>query len=128
MLAKEIMVRDVVTISCTATLRQAISLMKKNGIKCLVVDKRHANDAYGMITYSTIVKTISAESGDIDLINVYDVYTKPVLSVGEDLDVRYVARLMTDYGVKRVLVCNNNDLSGLITMHDLVGEIMKTVD
>ncbi len=128
MLAKELMVRDVVTVDCRATLRDAIRLMKQNNIKCLVVDKRHPNDAYGMVTYSTIVKTVSAEAGDIDLINVYDVYTKPVLSVGEDLDVKYVARLMTEYQVKRVLVCNNNEMSGLITMHDIVGEIMTTIE
>lgn len=128
MLAKDLMVRDVVTIEPTATLRQAISLMKKHQIKCLVVDKRNANDAYGMVTYSTVVKTVSAESGDIDLINVYDVYTKPVLSVGEDLNIKYVARLMTEYQVKRVLVCNNNEMSGLITMHDIVGEIMTGVE
>ncbi len=128
MLAKDLMVRDVVTIKPTATLRQAISQMKKHQIKCLVVEKRNPNDAYGMVTYSTVVKTVSAESGDIDLINVYDVYTKPVLAVGEELDIKYVARLMTEYQVKRVLVCNNNEMSGLITMHDIVGEIMTGVE
>ncbi|MCH8551663.1 MAG: CBS domain-containing protein [Natronospirillum sp.] len=128
MLAKDLMVRNVITVDCRATLRDAIRLMKEHKIKCLVVNKRHPNDAYGMVTYSTIVKTVAAESGDIDLINVYDVYTKPLLTVAEDLDVKYVARMMIDYQVKRVLVCNNNDMSGLITMHDIVGEIMKTVD
>ncbi len=130
MLAKDIMVKqsDVITVKATATLREAISLMKKHRVKCLVVDKRDAHDAYGMVTYSTIVKTVSAESGDIDLINVYDVYSKPVLTVAEDLKVKYVARLMTEYEVKRLLVCNNNEMSGLITMHDIVGEIMEGID
>lgn len=128
MLAKDIMVRNVVTIDATATLREAISLMKKHRVKCLIVNKRNANDAYGVVTYSTIIKTVSSESGDIDLINVYDVYTKPMISVGEDLNVKYVARLMTDFRVKRVLVINNNEMAGLITMHDIVGEIMRGVD
>ncbi|MEX0584895.1 MAG: CBS domain-containing protein [Natronospirillum sp.] len=128
MLAKDLMVQNVVTIDPTATLREAISLMKKHQIKCLVVNKRRPDDAYGMISYSTIIKTVSAQDGDIDLINVYDVYTKPVLSVGEDLNIKYVARLMTEYQVKRILVCNNNEMCGLITMHDIVGEIMKGVD
>lgn len=92
------------------------------------MNKRRSDDAYGMITYSTIVKTVSAEDGDIDLINVYDVYTKPILAVGESLNIKYVARLMTEYQVKRILVTNDNELSGLLTMHDIVGEIMKGVD
>lgn len=128
MLAKDLMIKDVVTIDPTATLRMAISLMKKHRVKCLVVNKRRPDDAYGMITYSTIVKTVSAEDGDIDLINVYDVYTKPILAVGESLNIKYVARLMTEHEVKRVLVSNDNELSGLLTMHDIVGEIMKGVD
>ncbi|KAA0012547.1 CBS domain-containing protein [Billgrantia pellis] len=128
MLVKDIMKRDVVTVSPFATLRDALSLMKRHNLKCLVVEQQDAHDAWGLITYTNILKTIVAENGDIDLINVYDVCAKPAIGVGESLDVRHVASLMTDSVVKRVLVLNDNQLLGLVTMDDIVGTVLDMIE
>ncbi|WP_163576979.1 CBS domain-containing protein [Halomonas faecis] len=128
MLVKDIMMRDVVTVSPFATLRDALSLMKKHNLKCLVVEQQDAHDAWGLITYTNVLKTIVAEAGDIDLINVYDVCAKPAIGVGESLDVRHVARLMTDSVVKRVLVLDDNELVGLVTMDDIVGTVLDMIE
>jgi len=81
MLVKDIMQADVVTISPLATLREAMDQMKRHKVKSLVVERRDEHDAYGIVTYTTILRTIIAEEGDIDLVNVYDVCTKPVITV-----------------------------------------------
>lgn len=128
MLVQDVMVRDVVTISPFATLRDALSLMKRKGLKSLVVDKNHDHDAYGLITYTNIVKTVIAESGDIDLLNVYDVCVKPALTVGKSLAVRHVAELMAQHRIKRILVLEDNTLIGLVTMDDMVDTLLKEVD
>jgi len=127
-LVRDVMVTDVVMISPFATLRDALSMMKRNSLKSLVVDKNHAHDAYGLITYTNIVKTVIAESGDIDLLNVYDVCAKPVLTVGKSLAVRHVAEMMSQHRVKRILVVEDNDLAGLVTMDDLVEALLQDID
>src|SRR5690606_38819463 len=99
----EVMITEVVTVSPYATIREALSLMKKHQLKSLVVEKRSDADAYGLITYTNILKTIISEEGDIDLLNVYDVCAKPALSVGKSLGVRHVATLMTEHKVKRLI-------------------------
>lgn len=128
MLVKDVMVKEVVTISPFATLREAMSLMKRYNLKSLVVDKNGSSDAYGLITYTNIVKTVIAESGDIDLLNVYDVCAKPALTVGESLAVRHVASLMTKNRIKRILVVNDNDLTGLVTMDDIVDVLLEEIE
>ncbi|QTF91700.1 CBS domain-containing protein [Halomonas sp. BM-2019] len=128
MLVKDIMMRDVVTVSPFATLRDALALMKQHNLKSLVVEQQDPHDAWGLITYTNILKTIVAENGDIDLINVYDVCAKPAIGVGESLDVRHVARLMTDSIVKRVLVLEDNRLLGLVTMDDIVGTVLDLIE
>ncbi|MGT0150533.1 CBS domain-containing protein [Vibrio metschnikovii] len=45
MLVKDVMIRDVVTISPFAKLREAMMLMKKHHLKSLVVEQQNANDA-----------------------------------------------------------------------------------
>lgn len=128
MLVKDIMVRDVVTVSPFATIRDAMRVMKQRGVKSLVVDKRDQHDAYGIITYTNILKTIVAEEGDIDLINVYDISAKPALTISRELDVKHAARMMVNLGIRRLLVTATNELAGIVTMNDIVGAILDMAD
>jgi len=124
MLVKDIMQTEVVTISPLATLREAMAKMRRHKVKSLVVERRDEHDAYGMITYSAILRTIVSEEGDIDLINVYDVCTKPALIVPQMMDVKYVARMMIAQFQRRVVVLESGNLVGLVTMNDIVGEVL----
>lgn len=122
------MVREVVTISALETIREAMRKMRRHGVKSLVVEKAHPHDAYGIITYTTILRTIVAEEGDIDLVNVYDVAAKPVITVPADLEIKYLARLMVSQGLRRIVVLRNNELEGIVTINDLVGSILEMAD
>lgn len=128
MLVKEIMRKDVVLVKPFASLREAMMLMKKHNVKSLIMDKRHEHDAYGILTYTTLLKTIVSEDGDIDLVNVFDVAAKPVLTVSRELEVKHVAHLMVNQGIRRVAVTLNNELEGIITMDDIVGVIINAVE
>ncbi|MDR0665279.1 MAG: CBS domain-containing protein [Helicobacteraceae bacterium] len=128
LLVKDIMMRDVVMVSPFATLREAMALMNKHKLKALVMEKRHEHDAYGILTYTTLLRYIVAEEGDIDLINVYDVAAKPAMTVSRELEIKHVARLMVNQGIRRIVVTLNNKIEGLITMDDIVGVILKSVE
>ena len=128
MLVQDLMVRDVATISPTATIREAMQTMKARRVKSLVVERRDAHDVYGIITYTNILKTIVAEEGDIDLINVYDVCAKPAITISAKADVKYAARQMVNMKLRRLLATEGDDLAGIITMSDIVGTIVQMVD
>ncbi len=125
---EDLMVRDVVSISCMATLRDAMNRMRERSVKSLVVEKRHDSDAFGLITYTTVLRTIVQEEGDVDLINVYDVATKPALSVPAQLEVRHAVSMMLNFDIKRLVVTSNNELRGIITMNDIVGAILEKTE
>lgn len=129
---KQILVKEVMTpkekvimISPYARVRELLSLMQNRSVKSVVVDRTTPHDAYGIVTYTSILNAIFAEDGDIDLINVYDIAAKPVIQVSQELDVRYAARLMVRYGINRLLVCEGNELSGLVSMNDIVAVLMR---
>ncbi len=127
-LVEELMVKDVITVSCMATLREAMDLMRKHRVKSLVVEKRTDSDAWGIVTYTTILRTVMQEEGDVDLVNVYDLATKPALSVPRQLEVRHAVKMMLDFDVKRLLVASNNELEGILTMNDIVSAILEKVE
>lgn len=127
-LVGDMMVYDVVTISCMATLREAMEMMRDQAVKSLVVEKRHESDAWGIVTYTTILRTVVQEEGDVDLINVYDIASKPAVTVPRQLEVRYAVQMMLDLDIKRVIVSSNNELEGILTMHDIVSAILEKVE
>jgi signal-transduction protein with cAMP-binding, CBS, and nucleotidyltransferase domain len=128
MLVQDLMVRNVATISPLATLRAAMQAMKARRVKSLVVERRDAHDVYGIITYTNILKTIVAEEGDIDLINVYDVCAKPAITISAQAHVKHAAGLMVNMRLRRLLAMEGNDLVGIITMNDIVGSILQMAD
>lgn len=128
MIVKDVMIHDVVTISPFATLREALGVLKSRNIKSLVVDKQSEHDSYGLITFTNILKTVIAEDGDIDLLNVYDVCAKPALTVGQSLGLKHVAALMVQQHVKRLVVVNDNDLVGFITMNDIMDQLLSRIE
>lgn len=125
---EDTMISEVVTISPMATLREAMMKMRQHQVKSLVVEKRHEADAYGILTYTTILKTIVQQDGDVDLINVYDIATKPAMSVPRQLEVRHAVNLMVNFNIKRLVVSSNNQLEGILTMNDIVGAILEKLE
>ncbi len=125
---EDLMKSEVVTISPLATLREAMQLMRQHSVKSVVVEKRTDSDAWGILTYTTVLKTIVQEDGDVDLINVYDIASKPALTVPRQLGVRHAVSLMVNFGIKRLIVASNNELEGILTMNDIVGAILEKLE
>ena len=117
-----------VVTSAMSTVREALSLMKEHQVRSVIVDKGTEDGAYGLLTFKNILQSIVAEDGDIDLLNVYDIASTPAFSVSAKLDVKYAARMMVKHSIKRLLVLDNNELHGILTMTDIIGILMDSVE
>lgn len=129
-LVKEVMTpkEKLVLVEPMGTVREALQLMKKHSVRSLIVEKSSPNGAYGLLTFKNILQSIVAEDGDIDLLNVFDIATTPAFSVSSELDVRYASKMMVNASIKRLLVIDNNELYGILTMTDIIGILMESVD
>lgn len=117
-----------IMISPMATVREALNLMKVHKVRSVIVDKTKPDSAYGLLTFKNILQSIVAEDGDIDLLNVYDIAATPAISVSSKLNVKYAARMMVRSSIKRLLVLDNNELHGILTMTDIIGILMDSVE
>ncbi len=124
MIVQDIMKRNPLMIDPLSSLREALAIMKDKKVKSLVVNKQNPNDAYGIITYTSVLKAIVAEDGDIDLLNVYDVYAKPAITISKYVDIKHAARLMVNHSIKRIVVADSNEIEGLVTMTDIIENLM----
>lgn len=119
--AVDIMTKDVVTIRGSATVAEAVQLMKTRGWRSLIVERRHPQDAYGIISESDIVHKVIAYGKDPTQVRVYEIMTKPCIVVNPDLGVEYVARLFADHKLHRAPVIQG-ELLGIISVSDIINK------
>ena len=117
-----------ITISPMATVRDALKMMRENKVRSIIVEKNGENGAYGLVTFKNILQSIVAEDGDIDLLNVYDIASVPAISVSAKLNVQYASKMMVKSSIKRLLVIDNNELKGILTMTDIIEVLMDSVE
>ncbi len=130
MLVEEVMtpLEKLVKVSPMATVREALQLMKEHGVRSVIVDKNGTSGAYGLVTFKNILQSIVAEDGDIDLLNVYDIAAIPAIAISRKLDIKYAAKMMVTSSIKRILVTDNNELHGILTMTDIIEILMDSVE
>ena len=117
-----------IIVTQTATIREVITKMKENKVRTVIVEKSNPNGAYGLLTFKNILQSIIAEDGDIDLLNAYDIMSAPAISVSRKLDVKYAARMMVNSSIKRLLVIDDNELHGILTMTDIIEVLIDSVE
>ncbi len=117
----DVMTTTIKTIDATATVAEAITAMRETGVSSLVAERRDESDEYGLIVVSDIAKHVIAENRSPERVNVYEVMSKPVLTVAADMNIRYAVRLLVQFGLSRALVVNSERTPvGLATLRDLV--------
>lgn len=117
---RDIMKTQVGTIDGIATVSDALKKMKTLKTSVLIVNKRHDDDEFGMITSGDIARHVLAKDRAPERVNVYEIMTKPVLSVSPDMDIRYCSRLFANYDLVRAPVVENKEVIGMVSPNALV--------
>lgn len=117
---KDVMKTEFATIDGRATIKEALGEMNRLKTTALIVNKRSEDDEYGLILVSDIAEQVLALDKAPDRVNVYEIMTKPAISVDPDMDIRYCSRLMSSLKLTRILVVRDNELLGRVSPRALV--------
>jgi predicted transcriptional regulator len=117
---KDVMKSNFDMIDGKMTVRDALKTMKHVDTKSLIVDKRNADDEYGMVLLSDIAKQVLAKDRAPQRVNIYEIMAKPVLSVNPEMDIRYCARMFERFGLSRAPVVDNGKVVGIVSFTDMV--------
>ncbi len=117
---RAVMTPSPIVVDGLATVREAIDLMRANKVSSVVIDRRHEHDEYGILVMHDIAAKVIARDQSPDRLNVYEVMSKPVLSVDVGMDVKYAIRLLSGFGLSRGLVTEAGAVVGIVTLRDMV--------
>jgi CBS domain-containing protein len=123
--ARDIMHTEVASILDDGTIEEAASLMRLEGVRSLIVVPHHSDDSYGIITYADIISKVLAEGREPGRVRVDEVMTKPAITIPPGMEVKHIARLFKQTRIGHVPVVDGNKLLGIVSMTDLITEVIN---
>lgn len=117
---RDVMANSYVMVDGLTTVRDGIRLAREHVVKALVVDKRNEDDEYGIVLMNDIAKKVLAQNRSSSRTNIYEIMTKPALSVSPEMNVKYCARLFERFGVSRAPVIENGKIIGMVSYNNIV--------
>jgi len=117
---RDVMKTDVDIVDGMLTVTEALESMRFPDTNTLIVDKRHEDDEYGVVMFRDLAKKVLARDRSPDRVNIYEVMSKPVVSVHPEMDIRYCTRLFDSCGLSRAPVLEDGKVIGLVSYADIV--------
>lgn len=119
--ASQLMTREVVTVTATASLRSAARTMTERHIHCLIVPPPAPGRCVGVVTLKDIVQVLcEADVAVLDQLTVRDVMTTPAFALQQDYTVLDCIQLMRMSGVRNAPVLDGTKVVGLLSFTDVV--------
>jgi predicted transcriptional regulator len=117
---RDVMKTDYDMIDGKLTVEDALRAMRHVETKTLLVDKRDDDDEYGVVLLSDIAKQVLAKDRSPERVNIYEIMSKPVMSVRPEMDIRYCARMFEQFGLSRAPVIEHGKVIGIVSFTDMV--------
>jgi signal-transduction protein with cAMP-binding, CBS, and nucleotidyltransferase domain len=107
------------------TVAMALEKMLHVDTKSLIVKKRHSDDEFGLVMLSDIARQVLAMDRAPERVNIYEIMTKPALTVSPNMDIRYCARIFSRFDLSRAPVVEHGEVVGIVSYTDMVLKGLK---
>ncbi len=128
-IVSEVMTTDIITIDATATVHDATELMRQHHTSSIIVNRRNEADEFGLIVVSDIASKVLAENLSLKRVNVYEIMSKPVLTVPQEMNIVYAGRMLSRFKLSRALVIDHDrNPLGIVTLRDMVLRNIRDIE
>jgi len=119
---REWMMTLIVYVDPDATVKEALSLMRRRYINSLIVKKTETNPDYGIVTSIDVCDKIIAQHRNPSNLKVRDIMSSPVISVSQSTSIQDCAKLMMSLKNRHLPVRDDEtgELIGMISATDFL--------
>ena len=115
---KDVMVRKVRTANLEETILNATEIMNQYEIGCMVITEN--GKPVGIMTERDILKRVVSKRKDPAKTKLYEIMSKPLVTVKPYITITSAARIMIKQKIKKLLVTNDGQLIGILSLTDLI--------
>jgi len=118
---KDVMKLEFDMVESCETIRDALKKMQHVATKCLIVNKNNDDDEYGMVVLSDIARHVLTNNRSPDRVSIYEIMSKPAITVHPNMDIRHTSALFDRFGLSRAPVVNHEgQMVGIVSHTDMV--------
>ncbi len=123
----DVMTRPVRSIGRMATVKEAIDIMREANVSSLIVERRDDSDEFGLLVISDIAREVVAKERSAERVNVYEVMSKPAVTLPAEMNIKYGVRLLVKFSLSRALVVDKARAPlGIATLRDMILRSVET--
>ncbi|QIZ75854.1 CBS domain-containing protein [Ferrimonas lipolytica] len=123
---KDVMTQHWIAVDGIKTIAEGLGEIQSERIDAFIINKRDQHDEYGLVLLSDIGKQVLAKGRAPERVNLYEIMSKPLISVQSDMDIRYCTRLFERFGLHVVPVVDDGQVVGVVTYRELVVQGLKS--
>ncbi|MFQ5836779.1 MAG: cyclic nucleotide-binding/CBS domain-containing protein [Candidatus Bathyarchaeia archaeon] len=112
-----VMVKQVIAANSDLTVREAVNLMNKFEIGCLIVLTN--GKVNGIVTERDILKRVIGNSRDVNKTKIKEIMSRPVLVIEPNAELETALKHMLRMKIKKLPVVEKGTLVGLVTLTDI---------
>jgi len=125
--ARDIVEKDFITLKPETTVSEASKIMKERKHGFVIVSKEDGSLG-GIVTEWDVLARVVAEGREPSRVRLSEIMTGTLVSVDSGDGIAQVAQVMTERGVRRVLVVDGNRVLGVITAKTVLARLKEYVD
>lgn len=117
---KDIMTKPVIVIRSSATVENAIWLMRTKRVRSLIVEETYGEGPYGMLTERDIVYKVVAKGSSPHFVQVSSIMRRPCIRMPMYATLKEAAEIFSATGIHRAPVIENGELLVIISLTDIL--------
>lgn len=117
---KLVTVRDVmnqryVRVDGMDSVADAFRQMREQDAHCMIVARRSESDEHGLVLHTDIARKIVGPDRSPERVRVYEIMSKPMLSVHPGMNIRYASQLFERFEIRVAPVVDAGEVIGIVT-------------
>ena len=117
---RDVMMSNFTKVEGMMKVSDALQMMRIKKINAVLVEPRDDSDVYEIMTLKDIARKVIAHRRKLHESHVYEIMSKPVLSVTSDMPIPFAARFLTNFSVSYAMVIENNEITGMVSLNGMV--------
>ena len=117
---RDVMMPNFTKVEGVLKISDALNTMRGKKINAILVEPRDKNDVYGIMTLKDIARKVIGQNRKLHETHVYEIMSKPVLSINADMPICYAARFLTNFNVSYAMVIESNEVTGMVSLNGIV--------
>ena len=119
-LVSQVMIPDFKKIDGVTRISDALKIMRDGNLNAILIEPKDESDVFGILTLRDIARKVISQRRKLHETHVYEIMSKPVLSVPASMPVSYAARLLTNFNVSYAMVIESDQVVGMVSLNGIV--------